>query len=345
MEYEVFTIAGIKYVSDLSNQARLYHPLGAAVDSDGTIVITDSYNNKIKRIDKNWNVSSIAGIGYMMGDRDGPGNQALFSNPTGIAIDSNGTIIFADTMNNKIKGITREGNVFTIAGTGEQGDKDGYGDEAILSGPTGIVIDYDGTIIFADTNNNKIKGIDGNNNVFTIAGNRNTGDQDGPGDQDGSDDQDGPGDQARFNAPRGVAIKSDGTIIVADTFNNKIKGIDRNNNVFTITGTTERGDQDGHVNEARFSRPYDVIVDPDDTIILSDLFNLKIKAIDRYDNVFTIAGTGERGDKDGLGHEATFNNPYGISIDFDGTIIVADTDNNKIKAIRPVKLTKSAVGY
>ena len=140
-----------------------------------------------------------------------------------------------------------------------------------------------------------------------------------------------------FNYPDGIAIRNDGTIIVADTYNNKIKGIDLNGNVYTIAGKEEKGDK------ATFSYPSGIAIDNDGAIIVSDTANNKIKGIDPDGIVYTIAGTGRDGDKDGPGNEATFHYPNGIAIRNDGTIIVDDTEHHKIRGIRTEKLTKSAM--
>jgi len=279
---------------------------------------------------ENFEVFTIAGTGKN-GDKNGPGNEATFYHPYGIAIRNDRTIIVADSYNHKIKGIDLDGNVFTIAGTGEKGDKDGPGKVATFNSPCGIAVINDGTIIVADRYNDKIRGIDLKGNVFTIAGTGEVG------------DEDGPGNEAMFNYPSGIAIRNDGTIIVADRLNNKIKGIDLNGNVFTIAGTGKKEDKDGHVNEATFYTPEGIAIRNDGTIIVADADNNKIIGIDPDGNVYTIAGTGEFGDKDGTGNESTFYHPYGIAIDNDGTIIVADTQNHKIRGIRTEKLTKSAI--
>ena len=167
--------------------------------------------------------------------------------------------------------------------------------------------------------------------VFTIAGTGVIG------------NEDGSGNEASFRYPQGVAIRDDGTIIIADRDNHKIRGIDPYGKVYTIAGTGERGDKDGPGNEATFNYPYGIAVRNDVTIIVADLYNNKIRGIDLDGNVFTIAGTGKKGDKDGPGNEATFYYPCGIAIRVDGTIIVSDMRNNKIKGIRTKKLVKSAI--
>ena len=332
-EFEVFTIAGTGEEGDKNgpgNEATFYFLSGIAVRADGTIIVAVKDRNKIIGINPDGNVVTIAGTGEE-GDKDGPGNEATFYYPSSIAVRNDGTIIVADRYNHKIRGIDLKGNVYTIAGKGEEGDEDGPGNEAKFNYPSGIAIRNDGTIIVADSWNHKIKGIDLNGNVYTIAG---TGEE---------GDEDGPGNEARFNYPYDIAIRNDGTIIVVDSYNNKIKGIDLDGNVFTIAGTGEFGDKDGPGNEATFYYPYGIAIINDGTIIVSDTVNKKIRGIDPDGNVYIIVSTGEFGDEDGPGNEAKFNYPSGIAIRNDGTIIVADSYNNKIRGIRAKKLTKSAM--
>ena len=332
-EFEVFTIAGTGEEGDKNgpgNEATFYFLSGIAVRADGTIIVAVKDRNKIIGINPDGNVVTIAGTGEE-GDKDGPGNEATFYYPSSIAVRNDGTIIVADRYNHKIRGIDLKGNVYTIAGKGEEGDEDGPGNEAKFNYPSGIAIRNDGTIIVADSWNHKIKGIDLNGNVYTIAG---TGEE---------GDEDGPGNEAMFNYPYDIAIRNDGTIIVVDSYNNKIKGIDLDGNVFTIAGTGEFGDKDGPGNEATFYYPYGIAIINDGTIIVSDTVNKKIRGIDPDGNVYIIVSTGEFGDEDGPGNEAKFNYPSGIAIRNDGTIIVADSYNNKIRGIRAKKLTKSAM--
>ena len=332
-EFEVFTISGTGESGDKDgsgNEANFKYPYGIAISVDKTIIVSDSRNHKIRGIDLDGNVFTIAGTGEI-GYKDGPGNEATFHYPYGIAIKDDGTIIVVDSCNHKIRGIDLDRNVYTIAGTGEIGYKDGPGNEATFHYPRGITIKNDGTIIVADTSNHKIRGIDPKGNVFTIAGTGKV------------RDKDGPGNEATFSIPRGIAIRNDGTIIVADSGNHKIRGIDLNGNVYTIAGTRERGDKDGSGNEATFRYPRGIAIQNDETIIVADTDNHKIRGIDPNGNVFTIAGTKEPGDKDGSGNEATFNHPCGIAIRNDGTIIVSDIRNHKIRGIRLKKLVKSAI--
>jgi len=181
-----------------------------AIKDDETIIISDIGNNVIRGISPDGIVYTIAGDeDYNIRSVD----EQVFNTPGGIAVSEDGIIISADSLNNVIRGIKPDGTIFIVAGTGEQGDKDGYSTEVNFNYPTGIAIGMDGIIIVADTRNHKIKGITPDGIVFTIAG---TG---------GEGDLDGPGSESSFSYPYGIAVDKNGDIIVTDTGNNKIKRI------------------------------------------------------------------------------------------------------------------------
>ena len=161
-------------------------------------------------------VTTIAGDGgsVINGHRDGVGTQAQFASPKGIAINAEGQLFVADTYNHTIRKIDRNNNVSTIAGTGIRGYRDDVGTQAQFAYPNGIAINAAGELFVADTNNNRIRKIDIDNNVTTIAG-------DGTGGY-----HDGDRTQAQFNRPNGIAINAAGELFVSDNWNNSIRKIE-----------------------------------------------------------------------------------------------------------------------
>ena len=159
-------------------------------------------------------VTTIAGDGGSVGHRDGVGTQAQFAYPNGIAINAEGQLFVANTHNNTIRKIDRNNNVSTIAGTGIRGYRDDVGTQAQFAYPNGIAINAAGELFVADTNNNRIRKIDIDNNVTTIAG-------DGTGGY-----HDGDRTQAQFNRPNGIAINVAGELFVSDNWNNSIRKIE-----------------------------------------------------------------------------------------------------------------------
>ncbi|PYR53052.1 MAG: gluconolaconase, partial [Acidobacteria bacterium] len=183
-------------------EARFSDPFGVAVSADGAVYVADGGDApRIRRISPDGRVSTVAG-----GDRgfmDGIGTAARFSTPSGLAIDDRGTIYVADTGNNAIRRITADGHVSTIAGDGVAGYQNGPALRARFNGPVGVAVDARGRVIVADTYNDRIRAIDLDGSVRTLAGSGEPG------------ALDGIGSEARFHTPCGVAVDSSGTIHVA----------------------------------------------------------------------------------------------------------------------------------
>jgi len=191
-------------------------PVGIAFDSLGNYYICDTANHCIKQISAGGVVTVLAGKSGSSGTADGTGEAALFSSPTGIAIDTTGSLVVTDTGNSSIRKISSSGAVTTFAGSsGNSGTTDGIGTEARFTMPTGITVStLSGDIFVADSANSTIRQISIAGVVKTIAGvARSTG------------DADGIGTAARFNNPTGIALDPAYNLLVADTFNNTIRSI------------------------------------------------------------------------------------------------------------------------
>ena len=203
--------------------ARFNTPIAIAIDRNDNIYVADTLNNCIRRIGRDGRVSTIAGVPGVEGYLDGETQAALFRAPSGIAVSSDGNVIFvADTGNHLIRKI-ENGQVTTFAGRigelydGEPmgGFQNGLALSSRFSLPRGIAL-ANGTIYIADSGNHMIRAITPTGNVITVAGNGEAG------------DRDGAVYGAALNAPGGVCFM-DGAIYIADTGNNKIKTISFDN--------------------------------------------------------------------------------------------------------------------
>ena len=146
---------------------------------------------------------------------------------------------------------------------------------------------------------------------------------------------DGLGLAASFNNPNGVTVDSNGLIYVADYLNHKIRKISSVGNVTTFAGSESSGNVDGLGLAASFNKPNGVALDSNGSIYVADTYNHKIRKISSLGNVTTLAGSGSPAFADGLGMAASFKYPYGVAVDSNGTIYLADYLNNKIRKISP----------
>ena len=319
----VFTIAGNGSkgaIDDVGQLAKLDSPFGLTIDKEGNVYIADTSNHQIRKIDSIGNVTTLAGTGNS-GSNDGPGKSATFSCPNSVAVDDSGNVYVADTANSKIRKIDQMGVVTTVAGTGSTGAADGKGQNASFYYPAAIALDGDGNLYIADSFNNKVRKIDSNGNVSTLAGNGTKG------------SSDGMGTNASFNQPNGLAVDQFRNLYVTDSGNSKIRKIDVLGNVTTIAGTGTAGSTDGMGLAASFKGPRGLAVDNFGNLFIADSSNHQIRRLDPYGNVTTIAGTGKDGYTDAVGKAALFNTPYGIAVDEFGSLYVSELFNQTIRKI------------
>jgi DNA-binding beta-propeller fold protein YncE len=243
----------------------------------------------------------LAGDG-VDGWRDGPAALARFSDPFGVAVAADGTVYVADAGDaQRLRAISPAGVVSTVAG-GAAGFTDGPGSAARFSTPSGLAIGVDGTVYVADTGNHAIRRVSPEGVVTTLAG-------DGvPGHRDGA------GAQARFNGPLGVAVHPDGRVLVADTYNDRIRVIAPDGAVSTLAGDTSPGLLDGPAAEARFDTPSGVAVDLLGHVLVADTGNDVIRAIDPAGVVSTRTGP----------FEAGLGRPIGLAVSAAGEIYITD---------------------
>jgi sugar lactone lactonase YvrE len=266
-------------------------------------------------------VSVFAGDGNS-GSTDGQGSQAEFLYPVALTIDKNNNLYVADYGNNVIRKITPNGIVSTFAGSGLAGSKDAPNTFASFYHPTGLVVDKVGNIIVADQYNNMIRKITPDGTVTTLAGSVTSG------------SNDGQGTAASFYAPTGVAINSLGNIYVTDQGNNRIRMITPDGMVTTIAGSTS-GYTNAAGTSAQFNGPLGLAFDSGDTLYVTEFTNNSVRKITPSGVVSTLAGSliGTAGYINSQGAAAEFNQPYGIIIDANNNLYIADEANNVIRKI------------
>ncbi|WP_205510970.1 IPT/TIG domain-containing protein [Longitalea arenae] len=321
-EYIVSTVAGngtAGYQDAVGPDALFAAPEGVCLDAQGNLIVTDRTNNRIRKIALNGSVSTIAGTGEKA-FADGPAAAAKFSFPWRSAIDAQGNIYVADRDNHKIRKITPDGTVSTLAGS-TAGYADGQGVAAKFNQPLDVAVDANGNVYVADNLNHRIRKITPGGAVSTLAGSA-------------SGYKDGSGTAAAFANPSGIAVDAAGNVLVADRLNHRIRKISAAGEVSTLAGAGTVGALDGDATAAKFNQPYGIDVNAKGVIVVGDLTNNMVRMIDQG-KVSTLAGT-VSGFTDGVGTAARFNQPVDVAIDANGTVYVADLGNNRVRKIVPM---------
>jgi sugar lactone lactonase YvrE len=281
-------------------QSRLSDPFGVAVGADGSVYVADAGTSQaIRRIAPDGTVTTIAG--GVRGFRDGPRGEAAFDAPSGIAIDSSGTIYVADTGNNAIRRITADGIVSTVAD-----ESDG------LEGPLGIAVDGGGRVIVADTYHDRIVVLESGGSLRTLAGSST------PGFTDGS------ATEASFDTPSGVAVDAAGNVFVADLGNGAVRVITPGGDVQTLAP----GAADPSI------RPVAVATAPNGSVFVADDRG-RILELPAAGGLRTVAGSSP-GFADGAGEVARFRAPSGVAVLGPGRLVVTDRRNALVRLVTAI---------
>lgn len=333
------------------DEATFLRPRRMTFGPDGLLYITDQQNHAIRTVNVTTRETcTLAGDGEEGYNDSGNalGKPPTFSFPSGVAVDSNGTVYVTENGNCVIRRIQKSDagiTVDTFAGTfNEVTDKDrqrrlnstrvglaSYRNDVLLDSafrlPDDILIAPDGAIYIADAGNHAIRRITqsgGQSVVETIAGNG------VPGFADGG------ATNSRFNTPTALALSADGNFLfVADTNNNRVRRIDlANKRVTTFAGGGAGLTEDGPGGEAALFQPIGLALDSTGILYVSEFGASDIRRIDPAANVTTVAGGGGLKLRDGSGIFSRFNQPRGLAIDKQqGVLYIADYENFVIRAI------------
>jgi|GEM_PF-5870649 len=309
--------------------ARLFSPHALTIDPAGNIYITDTGNQRIRRIDASTKIiTTVAGNGTFgySGDNNAATSASL-SNPNSVAVDNNGNVYIADYGNNRVRVVNATtGVITTVAGNGTQdfGGDDGLASQSKLNAPSGVLIDAQGNLIIADTYNQRIRKVNMNTSIITtLAGTGVTG------------FLDGPVLQARLDVPQSLAADVNGNLYLSEYVNRRIRKITGT----TITTVVGNGGYDGDgslATEASLKNPQGVAVDAIGNLYIADMLNQRIRKVDYLTkNILTIAGDGSNqyGGDGGLASNAQLYWPRTIVLDKDENLFIADAANHRVRKI------------
>ncbi len=333
-------VPGFSQDGGLGTEAELNFPTAVAIDAAGDLLFAEFLNNRIRKVDALTGViTTVAGAGQASFTGDsGPATEASLLTPEDLLIDAQGNLLITDRGNARIRVVDSEtGLIGTVAGTGIF-DFSGDGDPALetsLRSPRGITLDEQGRLLIADTLNHRIRRVEPDGTVSTVAG---TGSSGFSGDGE-------PAQNAELNAPFSVVVDAAGTIYFSDTGNAVIRLIEADGGIIdTLAGTGEpgfSGDQ-GPAVEADLFSPRGLALGPPEGpfaggLYVADARNHSVRRIDltslTIDTVAGIGGqTGFSGDG-GPAREAELALPRRIAFDEAGNLYIADTGNNVIRRV------------
>ena len=347
--FTITTVAGCGNCGFLPNRgdggpatnATLSFPFGLTKDFAGNLFIADTQNNVIRRVSTTGTITTFAGTNIGFSGDKGPALLAHFNGPTSVAVDALGNVYVFDTGNSRIRKITTDGKVDTFVGGGKgcTAQTDSIGDgcpaaSATLSNLGGeIKTDSSGNLWIADNGNGRIRKVSQDGIIRTVAGSG----------QCCTVGDGGPATNAYLSGARSVALDVSGNLYIC-CGNGTVRKVSTDGTITTVAGnggSSFSGDG-GPALLAGLGLSQHVAVDVVGNLYISDWGDNRIRQVTRDGKINTIAGggTGCVGQTNSVGDgclaiSARLSGPGGMEVETDGSIYVADTDNSRIRLLKP----------
>jgi sugar lactone lactonase YvrE len=316
-----------------ATSAQLDRPSGVAVDAAGNLLIADSNNNRIRRVDGTTGIiTTVAGNGTVGFSGDGgPATSTSLDGPASVAVDAAGNLLIVSNQRiRRVDGTT--GIITTVAGNGTVGfsGDGGPATSASLFNPSGVAVDSAGNLLIADSSNKRIRRLDGTTGIITTVAGNGTGGPSGDG---------GPATSASLVNPSGVAVDAAGNLLIADSYGNRIRRVDGTTGIITTVagdGTFGFSGDGGPATSASLFYPASVAFDAAGNPLIADSDNNRIRRVDGTTGIITtVAGNGTVGfsGDGGPATGASLYFPAGVAVDAAGNLFIAEESNQRIRRV------------
>jgi sugar lactone lactonase YvrE len=319
-----------------ATSGQLNYPKTLAIDGAGNLFIADRNNDRIREVTPDGVIRTVAGNGFQgFGGDGGPAISAQLSGPVGVAVDTFGDLFIADTRNNRVREVTPDGVIRTVAGNGTRGleGDGGPATSAQLFYPTGLAVDASGNLFIVDSN--RVRRVTPDGVIRTVAG----------GLQDGFGGDGGPALSAHLSAPAGVALDAFGNLFIADSYNFRVRKITPDGVIRTVAGNGLVGfSGDGGPATSAQVFPMSVAVDGAGNLFIADLYNVRKVTPDGL--IRTIAGNGTNsfsGDG-GTATSAQLDSPWRVAVDGSDNLFIADYGNRRVRKVTPDAVITTVAG-
>lgn len=277
-------------------------------------------------------ISTVAGTGVAGRTGDGgPAVAAEIYHPRGIAALPGGGFLFAEPYNNTVRRVDAGGTITTVAGTGQAGfsGDGGPATAARLDFVHGVALLPDGGFVLADMLNNRIRRVRPDGTIVTVAGNG----------QQGYSGDGGPATSAALNLPRGIATRPNGELLIPDSSNHRVRLVRLDGTIVTVAGTGTPGfsGDGGPATAAQLDVPFGVSPLPDGGFLIAERRGQRVRRVAADGTITTVAGTGQSGfsGDGGPAVAARLADPHSVAALPDGGFLIADTDNHRVRRVRP----------
>ena len=315
-------------------------PLSVSVSPTGDVYVADFLTYRVRKI-SGGKITTVAGTGDAGFSGDGgPATAAALNSPSSAAITADGIVYIADSGNSRIRKVTADGRISTVAGNAQfrTGGDGGPAISAVMYLPSGVAADKSGNLYISEQSKNRVRKVSRDGTISLFAG---TGEPGRTGDG-------GPATRATLDGPAGLAADAQGNVYIADQVNSVIRKVTPAGFItnFAGTGRFEFNGDNKPPSAAALFGPAAVAVDATGAVYVSDTYNHRIRKIPAGGNIVTIAGSGQKGfsGDNGPASGASLNGPAGLAVDSALNVYFVDAGNQRVRKITPSGVIATIAG-